>query len=58
VGAPDLHTAGADVAVRTSTFLGDRTVEWSGWYLYTTNPCDTGNNIGRGSRVAFPNDPC
>jgi hypothetical protein len=57
VGAPDLHTAGADVAVRTSTFLGDRTVEWSGWYLYTTNPFDTGNNIGRGSRVAFPNDP-
>jgi hypothetical protein len=67
-GAPDLHTGGADFAVRTSTFLGDRTIEWSGWYLYTTNPVvatvgssagpgSGENNIGRGSRVAFPNDP-
>lgn len=56
-GAQDLHTAGVDFAVKSSTFMGGKTIEWSGWYLYTTNPFDTGNNIGRGSRVAFPNDP-
>jgi hypothetical protein len=32
-------------------------VEWSSWYLHTSNPLDTGRNIGRGSRIAFPNDP-
>jgi hypothetical protein len=56
-GADDLHTAGVDVGLRTSTFMGNKTLEWSGWYLYTTNPRDTGQNIGRGSRLAFPNDP-
>jgi hypothetical protein len=56
-GAPDLHTVGVDFGLRTSTFMGSKTLEWSGWYLNTTNPLDTGQNIGRGSRVAFPNDP-
>jgi hypothetical protein len=52
----NLHTAGVDFALRT-TVLGSKTLEWSGWYLYTTNPFDTNENIGRGTRVAFPNDP-
>jgi len=56
-GRIDRHTIGLDSALRTSTAFGDRTVEWSNWYIYTTNPSDTGRNIGRGSRVAFPNDP-
>jgi hypothetical protein len=56
-GAPDLHTAGADFAYRTSTFQGDKTLEWSGWYLYISNPLGTGESVGRGSRLAFPNDP-
>jgi hypothetical protein len=56
-GASDLQTAAADFALRTSTLAGDKTLEWSGWYIYTTNPLGTGDNIGRGSRVAFPNDP-
>ena len=56
-GAQDLHTAGVDFALRTSTFLGSKTVEWSGWYIYTTNPLETGQHVGRGSRFAFPNDP-
>jgi hypothetical protein len=55
-GGRDLLTAGVDFALRT-TVLGRKTLEWSGWYLYTTNPFDTGENIGRGMRVAFPNDP-
>lgn len=56
-GADALTTAAADFALRTATFHGDKTLEWSGWYIYTTNPAGTGENIGRGSRVAFPNDP-
>lgn len=51
------YTLGADSVLRTSRFLGRKTLEWSNWFLYTTNPADTGLNIGRGSRVSFPNDP-
>jgi hypothetical protein len=62
ISARDLHTVGLDSALRTSTFMGDKTVEWSNWFLYTTNASlddarDAGMNIGRGSRLAFPNDP-
>jgi hypothetical protein len=56
-GLPDRYTVGADMALRTSTAFGNKTLEWSNWFLYTTNPLDTGENIGRGSRIAFPNDP-
>jgi hypothetical protein len=66
-GAPLLQTAGIDSVLRTSRFLGRKTIEWSNWFLWTTSPVDdlapagaqraTGGNIGRGSRVAFPNDP-
>jgi hypothetical protein len=55
--APRLHTAGIDFSLRTATFLRDRTADLSGWYLYTSNPLDTGRNIGRGMRLQFPNDP-
>jgi hypothetical protein len=63
-GVPDLQTLGLDSALRTSTFLGGKTIEWSSWFIHTTNPLDTvlasdpsARNIGRGSRLAFPNDP-
>ena len=56
-GAPVLQTAGLDSVLRTSRFLGRKTIEWSNWFLWTTNPLDTQGNIGRGSRLAFPNDP-
>jgi hypothetical protein len=60
-GTDALHTGGVDFALRTSTFRGNKTVEWSGWFVHTTNPTETGadagRNIGRGSRIAFPNDP-
>jgi hypothetical protein len=52
-----LQTAGIDAALRTSRFMGNKTLEWSSWLLVTTNPLDTGGNLGRGSRLAFPNDP-
>jgi len=56
-GLPARQTLGLDYALRTSRFRGNKTLEWSGWFLQTTNPLETGGNIGRGSRVAFPNDP-
>ena len=56
-GLPVRETLGLDYVLRTSSFRGSKTLEWSGWLLHTTNPLDTGGNIGRGSRVAFPNDP-
>jgi len=55
-GAPALQTAGIDSVLRTSRFLGRKTIEWSNWFLWTS-ALDTGGNIGRGSRLAFPNDP-
>jgi hypothetical protein len=76
-GASDLHTLGLDSALRTSSLFGNKTLEWSSWFIHTTNPQESlpvaggsagtaspsdartaeGRNIGRGSRVAFPNDP-
>ena len=67
-GAAVRQTIGLDSALRTSRFLGRKTIEWSNWFIHTTNPVDTGQpsevrganegrNIGRGSRLAFPNDP-
>ena len=56
-GAPSLQTAGIDSVLRTSRFLGRKTIEWSNWFLWTSSALDTGGNIGRGSRLAFPNDP-
>ena len=56
-GAPALQTAGIDSVLRTSRFLGRKTIEWSNWFLWTSSALDTGGNIGRGSRLAFPNDP-
>ncbi|MBI4264857.1 MAG: carbohydrate binding family 9 domain-containing protein [Acidobacteria bacterium] len=56
-GARDLHTAGVDFSLRTATFRGDKTVDLSGWYLSTSNPLETGDSAGFGSRLQFPNDP-
>ena len=56
-GAAVLQTIGLDSALRTSRLFGRKTIEWSNWFLHTTNPFETGRDIGRGSRLAFPNDP-
>jgi hypothetical protein len=50
-------TAAVDFSLRTSRFLGRRTVDFSGWFINTSNPLDTGYNIGRGVRLQYPNDP-
>jgi hypothetical protein len=51
------HTVAADVSLRTSTFLSNQTIDLSGWYINTSHPLDLGQNLGRGLRLQYPNDP-
>ena len=51
-GSPDRHTAGADFALATSSFRGsDKAIDWSGFYLFTSNPDGTGDAAASGSRL-------
>jgi hypothetical protein len=52
----DLHTAGFDVHLETSTFRGSDNLEVSGFFLWATNPLDTGDNLSYGAQIAYPND--
>ena len=55
--APDArHTAGFDVHLETSTFRGSDNLEVSGYFLWATNPLDTGDNLAYGAQIAYPND--
>jgi hypothetical protein len=56
-GAGVRHTAAVDFSLRTSAFLRNKTIDFSGWYIDTSNPLGGGQNIGRGLRVQYPNDP-
>jgi hypothetical protein len=55
-GADDLNTVGFDFNVGTSRFRGNQNLEVSGFWLYTTNPRDTGQNRTYGIRLNYPND--
>ena len=52
----DRHTAGFDVHLETSTFRGSDNLEVSGFFLWATNPLDTGDNLSYGAQIAYPND--
>ena len=54
--APDLHTAGFDFRLATSTFRGSENLELNGFYLHTTNPVDTGESAAFGVSLDYPND--
>ena len=56
-GTVDLHTAGVDFELRTSTFRGNRNVDASGFYVQTSDPLATGNSAAYGLRASYPNDP-
>ena len=56
-GDVDRQTAGADFELQTSTFRGDQNVEFSGFFLWTSNRRQTGDNAAYGLRLAYPNDP-
>ena len=53
----DRHTAGLDFQLQTSTFRRDRNLEFSGFYVWTSTPFDTGDGAAYGLRATYPNDP-
>ena len=54
--AQDLHTAGVDVRLETSTFAGQNNLAVSGFALWNTNPLGTGNSVAYGAQLDYPND--
>jgi hypothetical protein len=56
-GEADRHTAGLDFALQTSRFRGDKNLQLSGFYVWTSTPLDTGNGAAYGLRASYPNDP-
>ncbi len=56
-GSKDLHTAGLDFQLQTSSFRGNRNMELSGFYVSTTARLDKGNSAAYGLRASYPNDP-
>ena len=53
----DRHTAGADFRFATSAFRGGDNLFLSGFFLWTTNLADTGDNLAYGLNLDYPNDP-
>lgn len=55
--ATDLHTAGADLRLATSTFRGSDNLEFNGFFLWNTNPVGTTDDtLAYGLRLDYPND--
>ncbi len=57
----DRHTAGLDIDLATSTFLGNRNLGFEGFYVWHSDPAVGGSSPGRarsghGARIAYPND--
>ena len=58
---PDRHTVGADLDLSTSTFLGDKNLQFEGFYVWNTDPTRDGasgisDRSARGVRLNYPND--
>ena len=56
-GSTARHTAGLDFQLQTSTFRRDRNLDFSGFYVWTSTPFDTGDSAAYGLRATYPNDP-
>ena len=50
------HTAGVDVRLATSRFLGSQNLETSGWMMYASRPGGSSGNASFGGTVNYPND--
>ena len=50
------HTAGADVRLATSQFLGRQNLSATAWFLHADRPGVTGRNSAFGLVVEYPND--
>jgi hypothetical protein len=58
---PDRHTVGVDLDLFTSTFLGDKNLQFEAFYVQTTKSTEddlstTWDRSARGIRINFPND--
>ena len=53
----DLYTAGADLRLATSGFRGSDQLSLQGFFLWNTDVTGTGDNLGWGARIDYPNDP-
>ena len=57
----DRHTVGADLDLSTSTFLGDKNMQFEAFYVWHTDPIRDGTSTlgdrsARGIRLNYPND--
>jgi hypothetical protein len=57
----DRHTAGVDVDLKTASFLGNKNLEFEGFFVWNSNPQPTEDRTtseltARGFRLNFPND--
>ncbi|MBI3049082.1 MAG: carbohydrate binding family 9 domain-containing protein [Acidobacteria bacterium] len=55
-GAGADHSAGVDLRLATSTFLGDQNLEGGGWLLYNSRPGVSRGNGAFGATLRYPND--
>ncbi len=58
---PDRHTIGTDLDLFTSTFLGDKNLQFQAFYVWHTDPDPEGTSTAadrssRGFRINYPND--
>lgn len=58
----DRHTVGADVDLNTSTFMGNKKLQFQAYFLWNNTHTDEenstfGDRTSRGIRVAYPNFP-
>ncbi len=53
------YTAGADFRLATSTFRGSQNLDFSGYFLWATDPDPSvsGDNLSFGGQLRYPNDP-
>ncbi len=55
-GAGASHTAGADIRLATSKFLGSQNLEADGWFLRESRPGVTRSTSAFGASLEYPND--
>ena len=51
------HTAGVDFRLATARFRGNQNLDLTGFFVWNTNPLDTGESAAHAIRLGFPNDP-
>ena len=53
---PTRQTVGVDLRLATSTFRGDKNLEFTGYWAANTTENDAGDGAAWGARVEYPND--